>query len=66
MKSVWEPGARVRVRSSVADGTAGMAGVIEEVAYAQKEAATSVMLDDSDEFLKGMGAFFYDSELEAE
>lgn len=66
MKSQWEPGTRVRVRASVSDGTAGMVGVIEEVNYAQKEAATSVLLDDASEALIGIGAFFYDNELEAE
>ena len=64
MKSIWEPGTRVRVRSTVLDGTAGIEGVIEEVTYAQKEAATSVLLDVADETLAGIGAFFYDNELE--
>ncbi|WP_328377023.1 hypothetical protein OHB13_11750 [Streptomyces sp. NBC_00440] len=66
MKSIWEPGTRVRVRASVTDGTAGLTGVVEKVNYAQKEAATSVQLDDIDEVTNFLGAFFYDNELEAE
>lgn len=65
MKSVWDPGTRVRVKASVTDGTAGLTGVVEAVNYAQKEAATSVQLDDLDESMVGLGAFFYDNELEA-
>lgn len=64
MISIWEPGTRVRVRATVKDGTAGMTGVIEEVNYAQKEPATSVLLDTDHEVLSGLGAFFYDNELE--
>ncbi|MFF4245246.1 hypothetical protein ACFYY2_12330 [Streptomyces sp. NPDC001822] len=68
MKSIWEPGTRVRVRKSPLEGLSGMAGVIQEVNYAQFEEATSVLLDEGDAALNalGLGAFFYDYELEAE
>jgi hypothetical protein len=66
MKSKWEPGTRVRVKASVSDGTAGLTGVIERVNYAQVEEATSVLLDQALGGWASMGAFFYDSELEAE
>ncbi|MFF9653058.1 hypothetical protein [Streptomyces sp. NPDC014622] len=66
MKSKWEPGTRVRVKTTVGDKTAGMTGVVEAVNYAHHEAATSVQLDGVDTALKGLGAFFYDNELEAE
>lgn len=66
MTSIWEPGTRVRVRASVGDATAGMVGVVERVDYAQREAATSVVLDIAEGVTSGVGAFFYDNELEAE
>lgn len=61
MKSKWEAGTRVRVRATVKDGTAGLTGVIEESAYAEVSAETSVLLDGED-----FGAWFSDDELEAE
>jgi len=66
VSSVWKPGTRVRVRSSVHDGTAGMTGLIEAVSYAKEEEATSVLLDLGDGTAAASGAFFYDNELEAE
>ncbi|MGW1231450.1 hypothetical protein [Streptomyces californicus] len=66
MKSIWEPDTRVRVRSTVKDGTAGMVGTIEKVTYAQHEEATSVLLDTDHPVLSGIGAFYYDTELEPE
>jgi hypothetical protein len=43
-----------------------MVGVVEPVEYAQREAATSVVLDIAEGVTTGVGAFFYDNELEAE
>jgi hypothetical protein len=43
-----------------------MVGVVERVDYAQREAATSVVLDIAEGVTSGVGAFFYDNELEAE
>ncbi|MFD4646303.1 hypothetical protein ACFRJ3_34760 [Streptomyces sp. NPDC056696] len=43
-----------------------MVGVVEAVEYAQREAATSVVLDLAEGVSSGVGAFFYDNELEAE
>ncbi|WP_340376583.1 hypothetical protein U5640_16695 [Streptomyces sp. SS7] len=65
MKSKWEPGTRVRVKSSVSDGTAGLTGIIERVNYAQTEEATSVLLDHPEAGFQTLGAFFRDDELEA-
>ncbi|WP_326827406.1 hypothetical protein [Streptomyces sp. NBC_01751] len=65
-QSKWKPGTRVRVKATVTDGLAGLTGVIEEVNYAQREEATSVQLDDPEDKFWGLGAFFYDYELEAE
>jgi hypothetical protein len=65
MKSIWEPGTRVRVKASVTDGLAGLTGVVEAVNYAKKEEATSVLLDGVADQFADMGAFFYDDELEA-
>jgi hypothetical protein len=62
-KSIWAPGARVRVKASVADGTAGLTGVIQEVSYSKTEPATSVIFDGE---VISLGAFYYDNELEAE
>ncbi|MER6102378.1 hypothetical protein ABT115_08615 [Streptomyces sp. NPDC001832] len=66
MKSKWKPGTRVRVKVSVADGLAGLTGVIESVNYAKFEEATSVFLDDPDNEYAPLGAYFKDDELEAE
>ncbi len=66
MKSSWKPGTRVRVKASAEDATSGMVGTIEEVDYAQREAATSVFLDIADGVSSGVGAFYYDHELESE
>jgi hypothetical protein len=65
VKSKWKPGTRVRVRATVADGTAGLTGTIEAVNYAQVEEATSVLLDDAHREFHPVGAFFHDDELEA-
>jgi hypothetical protein len=53
------------VKASVTDGLAGLTGVVEAVNYAEKEEATSVLLDEMAEQFADMGAFFYDNELEA-
>ncbi|MEU6765883.1 hypothetical protein ABZ916_25610 [Streptomyces sp. NPDC046853] len=54
------------MKASVGDATAGMVGVVEKVGYAEREAATSVLLDIADGVSAGVGAFYYDNELEAE
>ncbi|MFG3176607.1 hypothetical protein ACGFZC_16300 [[Kitasatospora] papulosa] len=40
--------------------------MIEKALYAEVEESTSVLLDTDHEVLAGVGAFFYDNELEAE
>lgn len=65
MKSKWVPGTRVRVKPELDDALAGSTGTIEEVSYAKKEEATSVLLDAADGSFSIGGLFFYDDELEA-
>lgn len=67
MKSQWEPGARVRVRTTVTDGTTGMTGTIEDVSYARTGAATAVLFDEGQGVnTYGFGAYYRDDELENE
>ncbi|MFF8629661.1 hypothetical protein [Streptomyces werraensis] len=65
MKSKWEPGTRVRVKPELDDALAGLTGTIEEVSYAKREPATSVVLDAQGDMGPVYGLFFEDDELEA-
>lgn len=61
--SKWEPGTRVRVIAHDGDVLHGKVGTVRKVNYASRSEATSVLLDDD---VWGLGAYFYDDELEAE